>query len=356
MTAAYATRVLPVEAARCLCGGDAPAQPIAHGRDYEYDSSPDEFPLLRCACGVTFIQPRPAEAAMPVIYPSNYYAYNEEGGERPLVKFFRDRVERVKVRRYERLLGRTTAEIVDVGCGDGRLLDILRRFGPAGWQLSGVEIGAGAAARAAGKGFAVRGGDFEALDLGDWSGRFDLALMHHVIEHTRDPRAAVRKVATLLRPGGLFSIETPETAGWDYDLFRDRYWGGYHIPRHFYLFNAPSLQRLLMEEGFEVVSSRSILSPAFWLFSWHNWLADRTWGRRWAPYVHPQNPLAIGAAAAIDFVQLIARRQTSNLQVIARRLALEGPQIAYDESHIVGVQRRADAGLDVTRIMSRRSA
>ena len=60
-------------------------------------------------------------------------------------------------------------------------------------------------------------------------------------------------------------IETPEIEGWDYHLFRKRYWGGYHIPRHFYLFNRATLTRLLREEGFEIVSVRSIPSPAFWV-------------------------------------------------------------------------------------------
>ena len=92
------------------------------------------------------------------------------------------------------------------------------------------------------------------------------------------------------------------------------------FPRHFYLFDADTLARLLREEGFEIVTSRSILSPAFWVFSFHNWLIDRRWGRPLARLFHPQNPLAIMAATAIDLVQLILTRQTTNLQVHARKL------------------------------------
>jgi SAM-dependent methyltransferase len=322
MAAPEPARTLPVEEARCLFCPASDTRPLASGRDYEYESSPDRFELVRCGgCGLVFLQPRPGPQAMAVIYPDDYYAYREEEAERPFVKFFRDRVERVKVRRYERLIGNGPAALVDVGCGDGRLLEIVRRFGPASWRLAGIEIGAGAARRAAGRGFEVRSGDFEEVSLAGWEESFDCALLHHVIEHVRRPREALRRLGGLLRPGGLLSIETPEVRGWDFQLFRRHYWGGYHIPRHFYLFDRDTLTRLLREEGFGIVSVRSIPSPAFWVFSVHNWLADRDWGRRLARFFQPQNVLAVGAATAIDALQILVRRQSTNLQVLARRLA-----------------------------------
>jgi len=315
-------RTLPVESAACLFCGSAPAEMLARGRDYEYATSPDLFDLMRCSgCGLVFLRPRPAPSAMPIIYPPNYYAYREEEAERPCVKFFRDRVERIKVRRYEWLIGSGPAALVDVGCGDGRLLEIVRRFGPADWRLAGIEIGEGAARRAGARGFEVRCGDFETLALEGWEARFDCAMLHHVIEHTRRPRETLARLRSLLRPGGVLSVETPEVRGWDFDLFRRRYWGGYHIPRHFYLFDASTLTRLLREEGFEIISVRSLPSPAFWVFSLHNWLVDRPWGRRLARFWQPQNPLAVGLATAVDALQLLLRRQSTNLQVLARKAA-----------------------------------
>jgi SAM-dependent methyltransferase len=320
MTAPEPARTLPSEPASCLFCDDAPTETLARGRDYEYESSPDRFELVRCrGCGLVFLQPRPAEGAMSTIYPPHYYAYREHEAENPFVKRFRDRVERAKVHRYETLIGTGPAAVVDVGCGDGRLLDILRRVGPPSWRLAGIEIGEEAAKRAAKRGFDVRAGDFESISLEGWRKRFDLALVHHVIEHTRAPREALRRLAGLLKRGGVLSVETPEVQGWDFDLFQQRYWGGYHIPRHFYLFDRHTLSRLLEEEGFEIVSVRSMLSPAFWLFSVHNWLADRGWGRRLAGLFQPQNVLAVGAATALDAVQLLTRRQTTNLQVLARK-------------------------------------
>ncbi len=75
-----------------------------------------------------FIQPRPAAPAMDAIYPSNYYAYHESKNENAFTKRFRDRMEEAKVRRYEEILRDRADTIVDVGCGDGRLLEIHDRF------------------------------------------------------------------------------------------------------------------------------------------------------------------------------------------------------------------------------------
>ena len=95
----------------------------------------------------------------------------------------------------------------------------------------------------------------------------------------------------------MLSVETPDTRGWDARIFRRGYWGGYHIPRHFYLFDASTLSRLLVEQGFEVVSVRSILSPAFWVYSVHNALADSPRLRRLARWFHAQSPLPMAVAA-----------------------------------------------------------
>jgi SAM-dependent methyltransferase len=314
---------LPVETARCLfCTSDsAGVEVIASGEDYEYGTTPDRFDFERCIeCDLVFIQPRPTADAMATIYPSNYYAYNEGETESPIVKPFRDFVERTKVRRYADLVERPEAEILDIGCADGRLLEIIQRFGPPTWKLAGLELGEGAAQRAAERGFEVRTGDFESMDLDDWTDRFDLALLHHVIEHTRAPRASISKAHSLLRRGGLLSVETPELAGWDYHLFQRRYWGAWHIPRHFYLFDRKTLSRLLEEEGFEIVSVKSILSPAFWIHSVANWLSDRGWGRPLAKFVHTQNLAAVGVATSIELLRHILNRPSSNLQILARKV------------------------------------
>ena len=82
----------------------------------------------------------------------------------------------------------------------------------------------------------------------------------------RKGRVVAEKVpAPNASPGGLLIIDTPNRGGLDYALFKGRYWGGYHIPRHFHLFNQPHLVRLLEETGYQIFRRGYTPSLAFWV-------------------------------------------------------------------------------------------
>src|SRR5262245_28587429 len=167
-----AVAALVTEAAECdLCRTAGHTDPLATGWDFEYATSRQEFRIVRCAvCGLVYLADRPVVEALAIIYPPNYYSFDESTRENRLVKSVRDRLERRKAMVYTNLLGQGTRDVLDVGCGDGRLLDILKGGGDERWRLSGVEIGARAASHARAKGYDVVHGDFETVDLAAWRG------------------------------------------------------------------------------------------------------------------------------------------------------------------------------------------
>ena len=310
------------EEASCeLCGASAQEEQVATGWDFEYNTTHEEFRFVRCLrCGLIYLKDRPVPEAMPLIYPPHYYSYSEAERQHGLVGTLRSALEKNKIKVYLKLAGRERTSVFDIGCGDGRLLDIMRRACPETWEFSGIEISEKAAARAGGKGYRVIHGDFETQDLSGLGECFDFALMHQVIEHTRSPRNTLRKACSLLRPGGVISIETPDTRSWDRKLFGKRYWGGYHIPRHFYLFDKGSLCSLLRQEGFEIISCRALLSPVFWIHSLHNWLREKKAKERIISFFHYQNALLLSAAALIDALQITLSGTSSNMQILARKV------------------------------------
>jgi SAM-dependent methyltransferase len=96
--------------------------------------------------------------------------------------------------------------LLDVGCGPGTLtVDLARRVAPGpatGVDLSAAVVGE-AARHAAGSGVASVGfvaGDFRA---GLRERSFDVVHAHQVLQHLRDPVAALRAMEVLARPGGV---------------------------------------------------------------------------------------------------------------------------------------------------------
>jgi len=264
-----------------------------------------------------YLDPRPAAAALARIYPADYYAYDFAARLRPLVARVKGTTERAKVRAYLPYL-RTGARVLDVGCGDGHLLGLVRAEAPFPLELDGVELAAEAAAEAIRRGVRLHEGRVEDVPLPP--NAYDLIVMNQLIEHVADPAAVLRRIGTALRPGGHVFLETPNLDSLDARLFRRRYWGGYHLPRHFHLFDRHTLPRLVAAAGLETVAMRPLVCPQFWIISLSNWLCAhgrRATAERW---VNVFSPWWLAPATAIEMVQ--ARLWwTSNLQLVARRNA-----------------------------------
>ncbi len=134
-----------------------------------------------------------------------------------------------------------------------------------------------------------------------------------------DPAALAERVFALLRPGGVFVVETPNLAGWDYALFRRRWWGHYHFPRHWNLFSAHSLHSMLARAGFVVEKSDQLISTSAWTISLGNYFLDRGYPRWFSGFFNYKNPALLALFVAVDAARARLGHETSNQRVIARR-------------------------------------
>ena len=202
----------------------------------------------RCiGCGL--LQAETSRADLAPLYEG--YALHQHHG--PLFRAVRHRVLRAGYDVHAPEAGRT--RLLDYGCGDGSHLRAMAR---KGWDTEGLEFDAAhAAALARELGMTVRAADD---DLGDWLERFDLVTLNFTFEHLEHPRATLRRIFGLLRPGGNMYASIPHIEGAEARLFGRR-WLDLDPPRHRTFFTRPQLDRLLREEGFAAPRFRTTTLP-----------------------------------------------------------------------------------------------
>jgi hypothetical protein len=125
--------------------------------------------------------------------------------------------------------------ILDVGAGDGALLDGLAARGR---RALGLER---EAARP----------DIRASGLTDVDGEWAAIVFWHSLEHLASPGEAIERAADLLAPQGVLVIAVPNAGSVQARLFRDR-WLALDLPRHLVHLPAQALLERLRSLGLNV--------------------------------------------------------------------------------------------------------
>jgi 2-polyprenyl-3-methyl-5-hydroxy-6-metoxy-1,4-benzoquinol methylase len=256
----------------CICETNN-EQLAGSGEDFEYYSSADSFSAMQCnECSLVYLNPRPNVTEFEKIYPANYHAFDFSEKEFGFVHKIRSWLEAKRLLVFCNEVP-DDGKILDVGCGDGFHLNLLRKYGQKSWTLEGIDMDKRAIDKAEKSGLKVHRGSVESIDLP--SDTYDMAFTIQTIEHVEKPDEVLKGIYRLLKPGGRLVIVTDNTDSLDFKFFKKRYWGGYHFPRHWNLFNKKSLSKLAQKTGFTVALLTTQVSPVNWVYTIHNWLVDK---------------------------------------------------------------------------------
>ncbi len=299
MTSVAQNSIKLVSVRCCVCDTEN-AETIGGGYDYEYFTCPEIFDVKHCReCGNVYLSPRPDVSEFERIYPPTYHSLDFSEENYSLVHKVRSRLEANRLLRYCDGVP-DNARILDVGCGDGFHLKLLQQYGQKGWTLEGVDLDSRAVAIASKTGLTIHQGSVEDLDFaGD---QYDVVYTIQTIEHVAQPDAVLAAIFRILKPGGRLVIVTDNTDSLDFTYFRKNYWGGYHFPRHWNLFNPRSLSRLAQKTGFEVSAINTIVSPVNWVYSFHNLLVDKHAPQWLINRFTLKSPISLGVFTVVDMV------------------------------------------------------
>lgn len=205
--------------------------------------------MIECqACGQAWVCPGLNMEELDRYYPPGYISFptaieDEKSAVQRIARQFG--VEK----RARRVIQRTAkpGKVLDIGCATGIFLNAMKQ---QGWECYGIEPSTYAAQYAASRfGIEVFNGFLAECPYEDEF--FDAVTLWDVLEHLPDPREELARVWQLLKPGGLLVVSMPNSSSWERRTF-GKYWAGWDIPRHFYIYNDKTISRMLSEHDFTV--------------------------------------------------------------------------------------------------------
>lgn len=234
----------------CLSTGTTPA---LTGTDTFFEMTRQTFTLNSCSsCRCLFLNPMPGNEEIASFYPQDYWWNASRGGFlRRLEGIYRRIALRDHISFIRRAAGRGAVHLLDVGCGSGTLIGILKEYG---FRVRGVDYSAEAAQVAREE----NGVDVAVGSIHDASfppGSFDLVTLFHVLEHVTNPREVLAEVFRIVKPSGAVVLQVPNIDSWQFKMFGAK-WYGLDIPRHVIDYSKAAMMQLLEASGFKVYRVR----------------------------------------------------------------------------------------------------
>lgn len=221
------------------------------GTDRLYRTTSETFYIVECkACRLIRLDPRPTPEQMRNYYPEKYWYTSDESFASRMEQIYRRFVVRDHVNFVSRAI-RDSGErglVLDVGCGGGLFLRLLRE---QGLPVLGLETSRNAAELAwRSNNIAVICGDLAKSPV--LNETCAAVTMFHVVEHLYDPVSYLHSARALLRPNGRLIVQVPNASSWQFLIFGER-WNGVDIPRHLINYRQIDIESLLEYAGFEIL-------------------------------------------------------------------------------------------------------
>ncbi|EFK97386.1 3-demethylubiquinone-9 3-methyltransferase [sediment metagenome] len=239
------------------------------------------FDVIECeSCQFKHIIPLPAPEELNQTYKSDYYLK-----EKPLyLERHREDLEwwtLVYENWYsslEKLLPANARRILDVGSGPGFFLLHGKQ---KGWQTIGMEPSGQAAAHSRTLGLNIVEDFFTSKSVSGL-GTFDVIHMSNVLEHVPNPTSIIELAKETLNPNGLLFVVVPN----DYSPFQSalRKACGYAPwwvapPHHVNYFDFDSLEKLLIQCGFNILERQTTFPIDLFLLMGENYIGNDQLGR-----------------------------------------------------------------------------
>jgi 2-polyprenyl-3-methyl-5-hydroxy-6-metoxy-1,4-benzoquinol methylase len=229
----------------------------------DYTVSKEEYTVWQCGqCTLRFTQDVPSEASIGPYYKSPDYISHTNTSQGLVNKLYQS-VRKYTLKQKSKFIADQTGiiggKLLDVGCGTGAFLDVMKK---EGWEVIGLEPDEEARELAR---KLYRLTVFESSQLNQLpSSGFDAITLWHVLEHVHDLHNYVEQLKNILKPAGKLFIAVPNYQSLDAQIYR-RAWAAYDVPRHLYHFTPKSIEVLMKGHGLKVKAVQPMWFDAFYI-------------------------------------------------------------------------------------------
>lgn len=207
----------------------------------------DTFTYYQCwRCDLVFLHPQPSVKKLATYYPADHYWGRKDA------TFSHEEIVQLRQKSYTHIYSFIEKKfkkgaVLDVGAGTGLLLS---HFAESGWEVFGTETSKSAIALAKkNHSISLYKGDLLSLSIHK---KFDIVILHHVLEHLSQPSETVAFINSLLKKGGYLIISVPNIQSFGATWFGAD-WYALQPPTHLFHFSPSVLKELLYTNRFSVL-------------------------------------------------------------------------------------------------------
>ena len=227
----------------------------------DYTTTKEVFEISQCnVCSLRFTNPRPDIAESGRYYQSEDYISHTDSKKGLLNKLYQIARDYMISTKYASTIKKYNAKsLIDYGCGTG---DFLKYCIDKGIAAKGLEIDESARKIATDKGCKDVYAPSHLSALKDRS--TDMITLWHVLEHVHELHDTIKHFNRILNDHGTLVIAVPNHEAYDAKVYK-KYWAAYDVPRHLYHFNLESMTRLMSDEGFNLIDTKTMRLDPFYI-------------------------------------------------------------------------------------------
>lgn len=245
----------------CPVCNNSKAHIVIESQDFSLTQS--SFSIAHCLiCSLRFTVPIPSQDEIGKYYKFLAYISHtdvKEGWMNRMYHAVRTKTLNQKTNWVQSLFTGHKGHLLDIGAGTGAFAHAMQL---KAWTVTGLEPDAVTRAKAF-ENYKLQLQSTDSLfDLPE--NEYEVITMWHVLEHVHALKPYLAQCFKSLKNNGRLIIAVPNYTSLDASYYK-KYWAAYDLPRHLYHFSPLSMDTLLNEMGFEIVTLKPMWYDSFYV-------------------------------------------------------------------------------------------